>query len=637
MSRFIGALTLVLVIACLPGIRASEGNGRVSESPRGYSPVWNRAQDYLFSPENKDNFAEWQERRAAILKNPGALDEALRLHGWGVGTVLSAGGFSFPMFNPPQDWDKSFYIYDGKIFFNQPDGSLTLIDLDTGRVIGRNRNYFIPYAKNENERRPIVRRMWAIEWERLGKILVGGAFIVDAETGAILERSYDAPTISSGKIVYDTYQGDLKHTLYVMDCETKQKNTLRDSVFDIKFTTAGDNVFCISRIPPSGPTLLIGFSLVDGASLWETPLPEKRLFPTLVSQENLIYVFSRLYDEEQCSQIHVYSMQGRLLETVPATPELFGGVMPDRFFLEDFSFKGAQHKGRSLYYRSPSIERNRLWLCADTLKEKYGLTAYPQAASFLPGGGIAWIECDLSDNIPRLHYRDETTAWSGTIRAVDKLMALQAGTGAGTQLFGMAGDGKYIVYASNSGKMECLDRYTGQSRWIYVFSMLYIDNAAGSAQRGDERFTFAAGSKYHQFFTERAAWCDKQLATKGILSFHVDGMDDPKQAVVIVDPSPDTGHRQDVLAAAMGAWGISLALLAALAAICKLRKGRRFKALVCIAVVIFCLVANYFLGGYSWYTFQLLRLDFWVAILLLLLPSVWPAFQDWFVKREQAY
>ena len=163
--------------------------------------------------------------------------------------------------------------------------------------------------------------------------------------------------------------------------------------------------------------------------------------------------------------------------------------------------------------------------------------------------------------------------------------------------FAVAGDENYIVYLSHSGRLECLDRFTGQSRWIYVFPMLFIDNSTGRNWSGGERFTVARLLQTKQFFTERAKYCDEELNTQGILPFLVDGTGEPVQPTVIVDPSPDTGHKEDVLPSAIAAWSLSLALAVALAVIWKSGMRWLYKSFAYMLIISAAVAVNLFFGG----------------------------------------
>lgn len=629
MPRFLGILvSLVLIAATVAG---AEKNAAVREREEHY-PAWVRWEEYKNRQSDNKGRLAWYEREISILQEPEGVKEALHLNGWEVGYIIRSHGFSFALFGTPELWNKSLHFYDGKLLFNQFDGSLTLMELETGKVVARNRVYSNVYIR---KREKVVRRNMAAEWKHHGNILAGSGTLIDAETGAVLDSDASGILYASQKIIYRLYEGFRKNSLCVMDSDTRQKKVLLENQYKITAIAEGDSILCISSTDLLAPYKLRCFSLPEGELLWETPLPQKDNFPAFVRQGDRVYVFAYPYPKNRCTYIHAYDMQGQLLETIPATPDLFGGMIPDTYFSMDYSFKGVQYKGNGTGNSLSSLQREKavLWDFADTIEDTYGLTIYPLAVCRLPGGGYVWIDSDPENAIPRLHYRDGDVAWSGTIRAVDKLMAFTACEGT-WNLFAVGGDEKHIVYISHSGMMECLDRRTGQSRWIYRFPMLYIENKIESEWRHKERFAVIAPQRYYQFFTERAAWCDSELDARDIQPFLVDGRGEPDRAAVIIDPSPDTGHKEDVWPAAVATWTLCLALAAAIAAIWKIgKKRRRAFAYLCAAVA--CVIVNSSLGGYSRITYHFLAVDFWAAIVLLVLPYAWPHIREWFAAQTR--
>jgi outer membrane protein assembly factor BamB len=492
MRQFIIAYLLTVMLTITIGLSAD--NPPFSGDHPDIIPARLKWKKHEESQPILERYSKWQEQLKSIAESPDGQKQFLHVYGWGIGRVLKAGAVSIPIFNRPLPWEKCFFVYDGKIFFNQPDGSVTLIDLETGKVIGRSRTYFTLHSRQGKEGEQAVIRIGAKKWQRCGKNLLGEKILVDADSGTILEND----------------------ALAFIAC-------------------------------PDG--------------------------------------------------------------------------MAD-----------SENKGK--YFNFYQEERNNLWQFVDTLKATHGLETYPLAACLLPNNGFAWIECAPGETVPKLLYRDDTSSWSGTIRTADKLLVLEATQGIITY-FAIAGDNKSIVYASDSGKMECLDRATGQSRWIYVFPRLFLYNAAWSSIMQSERFTFAAVSEYHQFFTERADFCDGELDTKGVLPFRVDGKEEPGQVLVTADPSPDMSHKEDVFPAAAAAWGLSLTLAAAIALAIKAQWRRLYKSLVYIAILIAANFTLYFFGGYSWYPYMITRIDFWAALILLVYPYLWPRIRAWAIRQSQ--
>lgn len=619
MSRLICALGFFAVLAATAG--HSEEVSYSPDHPIFSLPAYFAWQEYM--GEQSDYHREREERRSSLLGRPEGIREALRVYGWGVGTVEDTDLFRYAKFSSPRFWKISLHVFDGKAIFNQPDGTLTLIELETGKILGRIRR-----RCNEDDRveNTPVRAIQAGTWEQYGTLLLGEDLLIDPETAEIIDDfSYSGIKIAPpNKIVYGSYGDYREHKLTILDYNTNEKTVIMEDGRD-KFTVAGELVFCIAEVDLARRKLAC-FSLSDGRQLWETPLPDELHYQFIVSQNDIVYVFAKANGANWCSEILSFDSQGRSLKTIPAAPKYFGGKIPD--FHSYFTFMGVGHEGGFSESRLFRNERIGLWEFVAAIKNSHNLSVAPQAGCLLPDGGFAWIECDPKNAVPVLHYRDSTRSWSGIMRTVDKLMAFEASVGIQT-FFAIAGDENHVVYLSNSGRLECLDRFTGQSLWIYSFPILWIDDAQGAKWTGWKRFTASTLFESRQFFTERLKYCDMELGSQGILAFLVDNEEASEQPVIITDPSPKTGHRGGALPAAIAAWTLSLVLLAAAIAIWKSAVRRLYKSLVLVAIIAVTTTTYFFLGGYSWYTFNLLRLAFWVGIILLFFPMARRRFHIW--------
>jgi len=584
MSRLACALVLFVVLATAAG-RSGETERNI-ESPTYYT--WNK----LKEDRTKDIFyREWFDRISSLEQGPEAARKARRVQ-WSESLFF---------------WNRSLFAFDGKLVFTQPDGTLTLIELETGKVIGRTRQYFPAWSGNHR-----VREIHDGGWKQNGKVVVGNRYLIDGETGEIIDESRSEMTIiPPNKIVYGSYgSGEkLKTELAFLDYSTKEKTVVMEDGSK-EFIVVGQLIFSLSETDLS-PSRLVCFSLSDGRELWSAPLDGDLYYEILAGKDDVVYVFAKTYKGDQCTGIMKFDPQGRLSGAIPSALEFPGGeIAGSAFRITPVGFTRGKRASRP----HPSI-----WDFVAAYAGVHHSVVFPQAACFLPDGGFAWIECKLPDAVPVLKYRDNTRSWSGTIRTTDEIMALEATKGF-RRAFDIAGDDRHIAYLSDSGRLECLDRFTGQSRWIYVFPVLYFDDSFERRLPEAGRFTSYTLSITRRYFTERAEDCDRELDTQDIHPFLVEGKGDLEQPSIIIDPSPDQRHKEGALLCALAVWGISLTLLAALAAIWWKSGVQKINA--SIVVVIVAAITHYILGGYSWYTSSLLRIDFWIGIVLLLFAVI---------------
>lgn len=242
----------------------------------------------------------------------------------------------------------------------------------------------------------------------------------------------------------------------------------------------------------------------------------------------------------------------------------------------------------------PQSTERKLWAFAKIMRDRFKIATYPQACVELPGGGYSWIECDPENCRATLRYRDATRSWSGTIRITEEIVNMLAANGS-ISPFGMAGDDQHIVYLVANGKMECVDRFSGESKWIYVFPMRYIISESESRKRGENRFRFSSVGLY---FTEKAIDCDDNLIPGDIYPLLVDGRLEPSRVPIVVDPAPDPGHMADVLLPGAISSLSPFVLLLCLWLLWKIpyRGGRILAALIILIASLFLI--NHF-GGYS--------------------------------------
>jgi hypothetical protein len=294
----------------------------------------------------------------------------------------------------------------------------------------------------------------------------------------------------------------------------------------------------------------------------------------------------------------------RKLEQLRARDEEKAKGQLEPFNGHHFTFNGVEYRdGRRMTEDAKNEEMIRYDAsdkkAVEKVREVFGAPYGTIAATELPGGGFAWLENrnpslwslgmdDHRDNGYELQYRDPTRQWRGRLHTVDDLQQYNGIYRIWKGTFSLGGDDTYLVYASFSGRMECLDRATGVSRWIYVFPM---DFRKGDTFSPDNRFFWG------QFYSDWAALYDDELSTAGIGALQLMGEPAPPSVPVRVDPDTEKRERVNAIAAGVIAWLVPILAILFLWNVRKSKHGDYVKA---ICGVLGLTLADYALfGGYS--------------------------------------
>lgn len=179
-----------------------------------------------------------------------------------------------------------------------------------------------------------------------------------------------------------------------------------------------------------------------------------------------------------------------------------------------------------------------------------------------PGGFLFSIENvrtmnDDSHQCP-VSYRDRDNAWSGDVSYVSRHWFNQPDRILITD--------DVIIIAATYGQIECLERGTGRSRWLYVYpTRRYLL----SKQVWD-------GGSWEGFYTSRLRAYNAGLADKGQTGTILDGASVGQTFSVIGDPSPANLYLKTTLFAYVYAFLPALLLLFLLILLlCARRRGAR--------------------------------------------------------------
>lgn len=263
-------------------------------------------------------------------------------------------------------------------------------------------------------------------------------------------------------------------------------------------------------------------------------------------------------------------------------------------------------------YRSDLFTgRNQLLVSMEQLEKtllldpRHNLPSRTLAVVELPEDGLAYIHESKPGGRTayKLACRNASQSWSGTLHTLEDLILAQETINAGQPAFDLVGNEQVVIYAASSGRMECIERATGKSRWIYVFPVFSIPKIRYSPiTHRIVTSPYAPEEPYAwgPFYTDMVRVAAHELSTEGIAGLTADGETIPPRNTIIVDPLPDTSYADDLPLIAILAYLIPTASVALLYFLHKSKAS--FWLLLTAALALFCgndLIYTHWLGGYS--------------------------------------
>lgn len=628
----LSALTLVLLpptLACQARAEEEKSvqrqiDGMISEIEKGGRPG---SEDYT---EISRKMTEERTARRAGLKrsDPGTYRKIRRF------------------FDNANSIQSPLLVDEKRVYFIQPDWSLTMVDLESGEA--RKTRLQVDW----NIRLFAVIYPWIDELKVRGVFLVGesryhgGGFIADKETGipvAMPGGPVANPIIfRDGSLLYCE-----RGTVTSLDIVTRKTTPIAKVGTDGWFTVDGNILYLLF---PNNVSMRASHGRIEARDvgdhrlLWSLASEAGELWLGMAVYDGQLHVFSgREGDRPRplCREVVAVSPDGKITERWPATPDLFGGAIPDSF-KRSYTYRGNQY----VFALSKDIVPSVLFESYAAKRRYDGHFGKSPRVDYTVGplaGGYAWMDTgyftqSAEDKLQscRLHFRDDRHSWSGTVNCVDDLMAYARFEEMPLFPFRIGLNDRVVVYATDSGKMECLDRETGRSRWIYVFPRVFYENSpsigdryAGFQTEIDWETRSRKTTLPKTYFMDEQSVRDDELSLADVRPFTVDGDPLPPTTRIAVDPGPILAPGELGLIRVL-AWLPLPATLAAGAALIlairrSLRRNPENNRRVAPHAQIFTAMAfanaymYYMLGGYSRATAVLTVL----ALLLALLGMIY--------------
>lgn len=379
------------------------------------------------------------------------------------------------------------WLHEGKVVFTQPDGSLTILNAETGAVIHR------IAATGE------LRALW---FEAFGDDIVGmgggGVFCVDGNAGTVKwRRGGETP------LRFDALSGPLivvanpNHTLAAYDVSTGETVWTKNLGEYVSFDAVGGRLYAFHGFFHDYPhgasrSFLSCLDPESGRELWRETASEKESWVKIALFETSVHVLATEAGLTVRNRLISWTRDGEPRPSPPLDPEDVGKRYRNsnetllRVGGDAYTFRRAPIPGERSWSEFTPGEIERFGLCASAY--------FPQGGMRLDGGGVLAVSgvvpgwgrttWDFFNRYSpylthekgrldrRFHFLDGDISWIGEPGyfnvgyIVPKEGVYERHD---NYLDNAASDGRHVVVATSFGQMECLDRVSGASRWLYLY------------------------------------------------------------------------------------------------------------------------------------------------------------------------
>ena len=414
--------------------------------------------------------------------------------------------------------DSNILVFEGKVLFAQGTGSLTMLDLETGRAVLRK-----PPPKD-------FRFSGTLYKHRHGIILVGYSrtSLLDAATLDLIwsiENSSDAAIGDDYFISHDGY-----HTVTCYDIATGSKTWATTMQGGWQLLASGDySVISTPLIYDEGHEIR-HMRLSSGKTLFSRKADKEEQFLNIYQDDTSVFVLTStkdaplLHHEPIPKNLVELDAHGDLVRTVNFQEDSiigqYGYKTPRHGFFFEGRYYSSEGKVRNAYQHEPDVWASE-WEKDDSLAESIASGVVVERSAHDKSGKRGTV----------LDFVSRHSEWTGYVSYYDEGRWLGNYTEA---------DGK-LVFASGRGHVECVDIATGNPQWLYVFPVI--------------RRTMSYSSyAMPPMLTQQASAYRKGLAKLGVNSGTLKLTEDsspsdivfadfvnnePYSGAIIVDPMPD--------------------------------------------------------------------------------------------------
>jgi hypothetical protein len=346
-----------------------------------------------------------------------------------------------------------------RIHFFQPGYSLTTLDLATGRVLLRG-----PSARPDMD--------WTSGSMRImGNLIASNDFIVDKRDGKAYTTEWRrGRDYLRGNLFY-FLNGRANVTLDTIDIETGEMRTLADVGTTGDFLIEGDRLFVLEKKFSKQSSALHSWNLRGGEEFWR---PVDTRYGHLLMLYGTLYVLPWLpsRDKPITDPFMAFTPSGEILPDVTPAEERHKKVS-DLYFNRTSAREG-------YYDEAQKLLNKRFENRYDFIRNSALLPGHAAAGcAFLFGNDETEQKWSDPQGLSRkiLLYADDTVRWERRINCLQYAERLEKPTWIGSTTYysfepdlNYLATEKYLLYSTNNGKVECIEKASGRSAWIYSYS-----------------------------------------------------------------------------------------------------------------------------------------------------------------------
>lgn len=505
-----------------------------------------------------------------------------------------ATGEAFSYSFVPSLLESPIVVRNGEVFFLQPDGSLTVLDAEDGTVLRRLKfPYRISFSAFD-----------VIDGDILGVGRLGTykneVFRMDGKTGRIHWRFPGYSVLRYRNLAI----GSDREGLFALDLATGRKLWGWSSKVEMRYDAIGDELYALheGREWPPECGFLVCLDIATGRQKWRRDAPAGEKWVKMGLFDDAVRILAGKAEQHaDLDRVVCFSRDGTPLppetpaagdagkrayavwqKTMRADGKVYRSGVIQGMRSPCYTYMPSREEcGRAGLDYSTGFEGMPLEDCAALFVSRLLPDGDRYAWGFFsgyPGGGYHFgSEGEVLDR--QFHFVDEDSTWSGTPGYLNRQRS--------TFLNRITLTEDLLLVATSDGQMECLERKTGASRWIYVYPARWREISYCDEWRP---FWAHAGE-----YLANLRIYEREKFHGEVSGTVVVGGPDPGRFRVMLDPEP-TGHCESPRAAMLLILFV-LAIVPAGAAGLVVPLVKEGKSCLVIAVLVGGFVCSFFVGG----------------------------------------
>lgn len=456
----------------------------------------------------------------------------------------------------------AFLVHEGTLYFLQPDYTLTALDLDSGKVVKRDTSI------RERVLGGIFRRRETVgEWTVRGNTAFGkisnGYLRINLLTGEMDHTLCDG----NWRTIDALFFGSLwihttdHETLATFDTESWNTRVICD--FRVgNFFVEDSKLFVLSTSTssPRDHEKIRCFDIETGKKLWGIKEPKGAWWTGMFLHNSDLYVLDqpRENGKWKLEEILVFDASGKKKESIVPNEADFGGSFPSPF--SPFTFRDVEYsKGRRKTEDSPDFMELRARKGQED-KRAEAILGRKATGPYIAVGkdGILGLEYTgrppssgrpLAERKPpslrnaeegkgkyRVFMKEGLKSWQGRVNSLEKSSPEDYWLMKQSNLFHFAVTDQYVILGMPNGRVECLERRSGRSRWQYSYPYFDYQNWQSTRLL---RFSLTNRTKYgSSFYTQVRSRYEANLSPGTGDLIAIDGDGAPQSARLVIDPDP---------------------------------------------------------------------------------------------------